>query len=229
MSINILIISNSNKVEKLIGLLNQSGYNHIDSAHNGLDGLELLLTKQFDIIILDILLPKMNGWDVLQTIRYSHKQVPILLLSDKNQVEWHIRALEAGADDYLARPFSFQEILARIKALIRRNQHHRIEEDEIYVIDDLQLNWRRHYVVRSNKTIHLTAKEFSLLALMMQHIGEPLSRTFITSHVWDINFDNQTNLVDVAIKRLRNKIDQGFKRKLIHSIRGMGYVLELRK
>lgn len=229
MSINILIISNSDKVAKLITLLNQANYKNIDSAHNGLEGINQVLTKQYDIIILDILLPKINGWHILKTIRSIREQVPILLLSDKDHIEWHIRALEAGADDYLARPFPFLEFLVRIKALVRRNHFcNIIEDDELYVVADLQLNWKRHYVTRNNKTIHLTNKEFSLLALLMQHHGEPLSRTFIISHVWDINFDNQTNMVDVAIKRLRNKIDYGFDTKLIHTIRGMGYVLESR-
>ena len=225
---NILIISNSDKVDKLINLLMQTGYTNIDSVYNGLDGIDRVLTKNYDIVVLDIFLPKISGWDVLQTISSTRQQVPILLLSDKDQVEWRIRGLELGADDYLAKPFSFQEFLARMKALVRRSQQHRIEEEELYIIDDLQLNWKRHYVMRGNKSIQLTSKEFSLLALLMQHAGKPLSRTFIISHVWDINFDNQTNVVDVAIKRLRNKIDQGFQTKLIHSVRGTGYVLEKR-
>ncbi|WP_413700363.1 heavy metal response regulator transcription factor [Psychromonas sp. KJ10-10] len=198
----------------------------VDLADNGLDGLHQAMSEEYDLIILDVMLPKLDGWQVLQTLRSSKVNIPVLMLTARDQIEDRVKGLELGADDYLVKPFAFVELLARIRNILKRNNQS-ADNDTSIRIENLQLDLLRRRAYRDNEPITLTAKEFSLLELLMQRKGEVLSRTLIASQVWDMNFDSDTNVIDVAIRRLRNKVDKPFEPKLIHSIRGMGYVLDV--
>lgn len=204
--------------------LTESGY-IVDLARDGLDGLHYALTESYDLIILDVMLPKLDGWSILKTVRTVNKDLPILLLSAKDQVADRVQGLDLGADDYLVKPFDFTELLARIRTLLRRINNNTHESD-VLTIADLQLDMKRRYVMRGDKHILLTPKEFTLLELFMRRQGEVLSRSLIASQVWDMNFDSNTNIIDVAMRRLRAKIDDDYDIKLIQTMRGMGYVLE---
>jgi len=197
----------------------------VDLAANGLDGLHLALTEAYDLAVLDVMLPGIDGWQVLQGIRRAGKDMPVLFLTARDQVEDRVKGLELGADDYLVKPFAFSELLARVRTLLRRGN--KAKESEVLRAADLELDLLRRRVVRSGKRIDLTAKEFSLLELLLRRQGEVLPRSLIASQVWDMNFDSDTNVIEVAIKRLRVKIDEGFELKLIKTVRGMGYVLEI--
>ncbi len=170
------------------------------------------------------MLPGLDGWSVLAAIRAIDQSLPVLFLTAKDQVEDRIKGIERGADDYLVKPFAFAELLARIKGLLRRGQH---REEVVICIADLELDLLRRRVMRAGQRIDLTAKEFALLELFMRRQGEILPRSLIASQVWDMNFDSDTNVIEVAIKRLRSKVDQGFSPRLIQTVRGMGYVLEI--
>jgi two-component system copper resistance phosphate regulon response regulator CusR len=196
-----------------------------DLAVTGTDGKYLALTEAFDLIILDVMLPGINGWDVLRALRAAGQSMPVLFLTARDQVDDRVKGLELGADDYLVKPFAFSELLARVRTLLRRGK---VVEPDTLTIADLEINLVRRRASRSGQRIDLTAKEFMLLTLFLQRQGEVLSRTLIASQVWDMNFDSDTNVVEVAIRRLRAKIDDPFEPKLIHTIRGMGYVMELR-
>lgn len=202
----------------------EAGY-VVDLSTNGLDGLHLALTEAFDLAILDVMLPGIDGWQVLEGIRRAGKDIPVLFLTARDQVEDRVKGLELGADDYLVKPFAFSELLARVRTLLRRGG--RTKESEILRAADLELDLMRRRVNRAGKRIDLTAKEFALLELLLRRQGEVLPRSLIASQVWDMNFDSDTNVIEVAIKRLRVKIDEGFESKLIHTVRGMGYVLEI--
>lgn len=197
----------------------------VDLAANGLDGLHLALTEAYDLAVLDVMLPGIDGWQVLQGIRRAGKDMPVLFLTARDQVEDRVKGLELGADDYLVKPFAFSELLARVRTLLRRGN--KAKEAEVLRAADLELDLLRRRVVRSGKRIDLTAKEFALLELLLRRQGEVLPRSLIASQVWDMNFDSNTNVIEVAIKRLRVKIDEGFDLKLIKTVRGMGYVLEI--
>lgn len=197
----------------------------VDLAANGLDGLHLALTEAYDLAVLDVMLPGIDGWQVLQGIRRADKDMPVLFLTARDQVEDRVKGLELGADDYLVKPFAFSELLARVRTLLRRGN--KAKEAEVLRAADLELDLLRRRVVRSGKRIDLTAKEFALLELLLRRQGEVLPRSLIASQVWDMNFDSDTNVIEVAIKRLRVKIDEGFDLKLIKTVRGMGYVLEI--
>lgn len=197
----------------------------VDTAEDGLNGLFLAEQSEYDLIILDIMLPKMDGWSVIQKLRKTNKTVPVLFLSARDSIDDRVKGLELGADDYLVKPFAFSELLARIRSILRRGH---VQQKEVLQIADLQIDLLKHKVYRANKHIDLTPKEFSLLSLLARREGEVLSRTLIAEQVWDMNFDSDTNIIDVAIRRLRQKIDTGFTVKLIHTIRGVGYVLEKR-
>jgi two-component system copper resistance phosphate regulon response regulator CusR len=196
-----------------------------DLMNNGLDGLHQALSEAYDLVILDVMLPGMDGWQILQGIRRAGKDVPVLFLTARDQVEDRVRGLEMGADDYLVKPFAFSELLARVRTLLRRGG--KAKESEILRVADLQLDLLRRRVTRAGKRIDLTAQEFSLLELLLRRQGEVLPRSLIASQVWDMNFDSDTNVIEVAIKRLRAKVDEDFDAKLIHTVRGMGYVLEV--
>ncbi|MBP6599363.1 MAG: heavy metal response regulator transcription factor [Giesbergeria sp.] len=201
--------------------LSESGY-AVEVAHNGIDGQFLAQESEFDLIILDVMLPGIDGWQLLQIIRRK-SQVPVLFLTARDAVEDRVKGLELGADDYLVKPFSYAELLARVRTLLRRGPPREVEQ---FQVADLQLDVLRRRVQRGAERITLTNKEFALLQLLMERSGEVLSRTQIASQVWQMNFDSDTNVVDVAIRRLRAKVDDPFSPKLIHTVRGMGYTLE---
>lgn len=204
--------------------LSESGF-IVDHAANGEDGLHLANNHPYDLIILDVMLPKLDGWSVIQRLRNQQSDVRILFLTARDNVEDRVRGLELGADDYLVKPFAFSELLARIRTLLRRTT---AQSSDTYSIADLKIDVAKHKATRNEQRLNLSPKEFALLLLLVQRTGEVLSRTLIAELVWDINFDSDTNVVDVAIRRLRQKVDDPFVQKLIHSVRGMGYVLEAR-
>lgn len=201
--------------------LSESGY-AVDVARNGHDGQHLIEEFEFDLIILDVMLPGLDGWQLLQLIRRRH-QTPVLFLTARDEVEYRVKGLELGADDYLIKPFSFVELLARVRTLLRRGPPRQTEH---FQVADLQMDVLRRRVVRQEERLTLTNKEFALLHLLLERQGEVLSRTYIASQVWQMNFDSDTNVVEVAVRRLRAKVDDPYDIKLIHTVRGMGYVLE---
>ena len=203
--------------------LTEAGF-MVDLARDGLDGLHLALTEVYDLTVLDIMLPGIDGWQVLQGIRRSGKEMPVLFLTAKDSVDDRVKGLELGADDYLVKPFAFAELLARVRTLLRRGN--KSKEADVLTAADLELDLMRRRVTRAGKKIDLTAKEFALLELLLRRQGEVLPRSLIASQVWDMNFDSDTNVIEVAIRRLRGKVDDGFDKKLIRTARGMGYVLE---
>jgi two-component system copper resistance phosphate regulon response regulator CusR len=194
-----------------------------DLARDGLDGLHLAQNGEYDLIVLDVMLPSLDGWSILQTLRRGGLQTPVLFLTARDQVEDRVRGLELGADDYLVKPFAFSELLARVRTLLRRG---RTREPATLRAADLELDLLRRRVTRAGQRIDLTAKEFALLELLLRRQGEVLPRSLIASQVWDMNFDSDTNVIEVAVRRLRAKVDEPFEPKLIHTVRGMGYVLE---
>jgi two-component system copper resistance phosphate regulon response regulator CusR len=196
----------------------------VDLARDGLDGLHLALTEAYDLTILDVMLPGIDGWQVLQGIRRAGKEMPVLFLSARDAIDDRVKGLELGADDYLVKPFAFSELLARVRTLLRRGG--KAKEAEILRAADLELDLLRRRVTRGGRKIDLTSKEFSLLELLLRRQGEVLPRSLIASQVWDMNFDSDTNVIEVAIRRLRVKVDDDFDFKLIRTVRGMGYVLD---
>lgn len=198
----------------------------VDWVTSGLDGLHHAITENYDLFVFDIMLPELNGWQLTETIRKTNKATPILLLTALDRVEDKVKGLELGADDYLVKPFAFAEILARIRTLLRRGNND-IQQTQ-FQLADLHVDILKRRITRQGQRIELTSKEFCLLEFLLRHQGEVLPRSLIASQVWDMNFDSDTNVIDVAIKRLRQKIDAGYTPKLIHTIRGMGYLLELR-
>jgi two-component system copper resistance phosphate regulon response regulator CusR len=203
--------------------LHEAGY-ATDLVRNGPDGLHLALTSEYDLLVLDIMLPGMDGLQILQTLRQMGKQLPVLFLTARDRVEDRVKGLELGADDYLVKPFAFSELLARVRTLLRRGRSS--TEATSLSVADLELDLLRRRVTRSGRRIDLTAKEFALLELLLRRQGEVLPRSLIASQVWDMNFDSDTNVVEVAVRRLRSKIDDPFEPKLLKTVRGMGYVLE---
>ncbi|KQW51184.1 two-component system response regulator [Pelomonas sp. Root662] len=201
----------------------------VDVARNGVDGLHLAAEGDYDLVLLDGMLPGIDGLAVLAALRQS-QQTPVLMLTARSQVEDRVKGLQAGADDYLVKPFAFSELLARIQALLRRGRPAQMpSEATVLKLSDLELDLIRRKAVRAGKRLELTAKEFNLLSLLLRRAGEVLSRTELAEQVWDMNFDSETNVVEVAVRRLRTKLDQPFDRPLLHTVRGMGYVLEARE
>ena len=205
--------------------LSESGY-IVDCAATGADGLHLSRQHTYDLVMLDVNLPLMDGWDVLQRIR-QNSSTRIMMLTAQGRLADRIKGLDLGADDYLVKPFEFPELLARVRTLMRRSVHSPVPD--VLRVADLELDQGRHRAFRGLQRIDLTTKEFALLHLLMRQSGVVLSRTQIISFVWDMNFDCDTNVVEVSIRRLRAKIDDPFERKLIHTLRGVGYVLEDRE
>lgn len=196
----------------------------VDVTRNGLDGVHMALAESYDLIILDVMLPELDGWQVLQTLRKAGREMPVIFLTSRDQVGDRVKGLELGADDYLIKPFSFAELLARVRTLLRRGK---TTEPNVLTAADLELDLLKRRVQRAGVRIDLTAKEFSLLELLMRRQGEVLPRSLIASQVWDMNFDSDTNVIEVAVRRLRAKVDDDFDPKLIRTVRGMGYVLEV--
>ena len=196
----------------------------VDLATNGLDGQHLAMTEPYDLIVLDVMLPDVDGWRIVQTLRAADNRVPVLFLTARDSVADRVKGLELGADDYLVKPFAFAELLARVRTLLRRGAT-QVALDRIQIAD-LVLDLARRRATRAGRRIVLTNKEFSLLELLARRRGEVLPRSLIASQVWDMNFDSDSNVIDVAIRRLRAKIDDDFDIKLIQTVRGMGYVLE---
>lgn len=203
--------------------LREAGY-FTELMRNGVDGLHEATEGDYDLVILDVNLPGIDGWSVLSSLRRKKRQLPVLYLTARDSVEDRVKGLELGADDYLVKPFSFSELLARIKSIMRRG--HQMQEASMLQVSDLQLDLVRRRVTRAGKRLDLTAKEFGLLELFMRRQGEVLPRTLIASLIWDINFDSESNVIVVAVGRLRAKIDDGFNSKLLRTVRGMGYVLD---
>lgn len=221
----ILVVEDEPKAgEYLRKGLTESGF-VVDWLQIGTDGLHLALVEAFDLVILDVMLPGMDGWQVVQELRKT-KETPVLFLTARSELEDRIKGLELGADDYLVKPFAFAELVARVRTLLRRRP---IREAERIEIADLEIDILKRRAVRGGGRLDLTVKEFALLHLLATRQGEVLSRPLIASQVWDMNFDSDTNVVDVAIRRLRAKVDDPYMEKLIHTVRGMGYVMEERK
>lgn len=222
---HILVVEDEPKAgEYLRKGLTESGF-VVDLARTGPDGLQLATADAYDLIVLDVMLPGMDGWQVVQELRKT-QETPVLFLTARDDVQDRIKGLELGADDYLVKPFAFAELVARIRTLLRRGP---IRESERLEIADMEIDVLKRRVTRGGERIDLTPKEFALLHLLAKRQGEVLSRSLIASQVWDMNFDSDTNVVDVAVRRLRAKVDETYPRKLIHTLRGMGYVLEARE
>lgn len=219
----ILLVEDDGKVARFIrNGLKEEGF-AVDVAEDGRRGLDFARDFEYDVIVLDILLPKLDGISVLKAIRKDDPQTPILILTAMDTVEDKIRGLNKGADDYLTKPFAFEELLARIHALLRRKYR---TASTLLRFEDLQMNLVTHRVIRGDREIQLTPKEFALLEFFLQNPNKILTRTMIAEHVWDYHFDSETNVIDVYVSYLRNKIDRGFPVELIHTIRGMGYILK---
>ncbi|MBV8880635.1 MAG: heavy metal response regulator transcription factor [Planctomycetaceae bacterium] len=202
--------------------LAENGY-VVDLAADGDDGLQLARAGAYDLVILDVMLPGRDGWSVLAELRRDGVQTPVLFLTAKDSLPDRVKGLNLGADDYLVKPFAFSELLARLRSILRRGPTRR---EETLRRGDLEIDLVRHRAARAGKKLDLTPKEFALLSLLARRGGEVLSRTAIAEEVWDMNFDGGTNVVDVHVRRLRSKVDDPFDRKLIHTVRGMGYVLD---
>lgn len=197
----------------------------VDIAHRGDDGLHLARVGDYDLIVLDVMLPGCDGWSVIANLRAAGRYTPVLFLSAMDAVSDRVRGLELGADDYLVKPFAFSEFLARVRTVIRRGS---TRQNEILRVGDLEVDTVRFAASRSGRKLDLAPKVFSLLALLARRAGDVLSRTLIAEQVWDMNFDSDSNVIDVHVRRLRSKVDDPFPSKLIHTVRGVGYVLEVR-
>ena len=204
--------------------LAEAGF-QVSLVRNGLDGHHLAMTESFDLIVLDVMLPDVDGWRIVQSLREAGRQTTVLFLTARDRVDDRVKGLELGADDYLVKPFAFAELLARVRTLLRRGSAPPLL-DQLKVAD-LTLDLPRHRVTRAGRKINLSHKEFCLLELLVRRQGEVLPRSLIASQVWDMNFDSDTNVIDVAIRRLRAKIDDDFEPRLIHTVRGMGYKLDV--
>ncbi|MBL8328683.1 MAG: heavy metal response regulator transcription factor [Rubrivivax sp.] len=197
----------------------------VDVAHDGIEGRRLATGGEYDLVLLDLMLPGVDGFGVLQAMRHEGRRTPVLMLTARDKVEDRVRGLEQGADDYLVKPFAFSELLARIGALGRRGAPTAAAPTQLKLAD-LEIDLVSRRALRAQHRLDLTAKEFNLLALLLRRRGQILSRTTLAEQVWDMNFDSDTNVVEVAVRRLRSKLDDPFEHKLLHTVRGMGYVLE---
>ena len=220
----VLVVEDDKKIASfVVNGLKQSGF-AVDHCADGESGLEMARSVPYDAAVIDIMLPKLDGLTLVQTLRREGKHLPVLILSAKTTVDDRVRGLQAGGDDYLVKPFAFSELLARVQALIRRATH--TAEPTKLSVADLSLDLVTREVARSGSRIELQPREFSLLEFLMRHAGRVVTKTMILEHVWDYSFDPQTNVVDVLVHRVRSKVDKDFPVKLIHTIRGVGYVLK---
>jgi two-component system copper resistance phosphate regulon response regulator CusR len=219
----ILIIEDEPKTARFLRKgLSEAGY-VVDVAGDGTQGLYLALEMEFDLIVLDVMLPGLDGWQVLARMREAGRKAQVLMLTARDAVHYRVQGFELGADDYVVKPFAFSELLARVRSLLRRAAP---RTSETISLADLEIDLLRHRAMRGGQKLELTAKEFLLLTLLARRAGEVLSRTLIAEMVWDMNFDSDTNVVDVNVRRLRSKVDDPFPSKLIHTVRGAGYVLD---
>ena len=219
----LLVVEDEAKTAKFLKKgLGEAGF-VVDVAMSGLDGLNLATQMDFDLVILDIMLPGLDGWQVLSGLRQAGKTTQVLFLTARDAVHERVRGFELGADDYMVKPFAFSELLARVRTRLRRVP---ARQQDVIRITDLEVDLLRQRATRAGRRLDLTAKEFLLLSLLVRRAGEVLSRTVIAEAVWDMNFDSETNVVDVSVRRLRSKLDDPFTAKLIHTVRGSGYVLE---
>jgi len=219
----ILLVEDEKKVASFIKRGLEEEHFTVDVAYDGESGEFMALTSEYDLIILDILLPKKNGFEVLKSLRANGIQTPILILTAKGSIDDKVEGLNSGADDYLTKPFAFAELIARIRSLLRRTSS---EKSNIIKVADLELDTVKHIAKRGEKIIELTAREYSLLEYFMRNKGRVLTRTMIAEHIWDYHFDTGSNIIDVYVRRLRKKIDEGFPKKLIRTIRGVGYIIK---
>ncbi|MEI2415306.1 heavy metal response regulator transcription factor [Orrella sp. JC864] len=222
----LLIVEDEEKTSSYLRRgLTEMGYT-VDLANTGVDGLHCALEFDYDAVVLDLMLPGMDGYAVLEGLR-RHKKTPVIMLSARGEVDDRVKGLRKGADDYLPKPFSFTELVARLQALARRSGPDGQDATQLQV-DDLAIDLVARKVTRAGQRLDLTAKEFALLSLLARHRGEVLPKLMIAEQVWDMNFDSDVNVVEAAVKRLRTKVDAPYARKLLHTVRGMGYVLEAR-
>jgi two-component system, OmpR family, response regulator len=220
----VLVVEDDKKIASfVVNGLKQSGF-AVDHCANGEDGLEMARSVPYDAAVVDIMLPKLDGLTLVQTLRRENKNVPVLILSAKATVDDRVRGLQAGGDDYLVKPFAFSELLARVQALIRRATH--TAEPTKLNVADLTMDLISREVTRGTTSLELQPREFALLEFLMRHTGRVVTKTMLLEHVWDYSFDPQTNVVDVLVHRVRSKVDKDFPTKLIHTIRGVGYVLK---
>jgi two-component system OmpR family response regulator len=219
----ILVVEDEKKVASFLKKGLEEEHYAVDTAFDGEEGLALAHINEYDLIILDIMLPKQDGMEVLRRIRANGSTVPIMMLTAKDSTDEIIRGLDSGSDDYLTKPFSFAELLARVRALLRRRVK---EKTDFLTVSDLSLSLSTHQVKRGEEKIELTSKEYALLEYFMRNPNRVLTRTLIAEHVWDYSFDSSTNVVDVYVNYLRKKIDRGFEKRLIHTIRGSGYMMK---
>lgn len=219
---HILVVEDTIKVASFIQRGLESSQYQVDVEHDGEAGLNRVLVEDYDLVILDVMLPKMDGFSVVKAMRKQGVKVPVLLLTARGAVEDKVTGLDVGADDYLTKPFAFEELLARVRALLRRG----VAAPEALELADLRLDPAKREVTRANKRIDLTAKEFALLEYLLRRQGEVLSRSVIAQHVWGVDYDTFTNVIDVYVNYLRKKIDSDFAIKLLHTVRGAGYVLK---
>lgn len=228
-AMKILVVEDETKTGNYLKQgLSEAGF-VVDLVRDGNDGLHAAITESYDLVVLDIMLPGIDGWTVLREIRERGATLPVLFLTARDQVDDRVKGLESGADDYLVKPFAFSELAARIEVLLRRAVGAAPSPDALVLsLGDLEVDLARRRAVRAGQRLELSAKEFQLLTLLLRRKGEVLSRTEIAEQVWDVNFDHGTNVIDVAIRRLRGKLDLPFDRRLLHTVRGMGYVLESR-
>jgi two-component system, OmpR family, response regulator len=221
----VLVVEDDQKIASfIVNGLKQAGF-AVDHAADGQKGLDFSMTEPYDAAVIDIMLPKLDGLSLIEELRRQEINVPVIILSAKRSVDDRVKGLQMGSDDYLTKPFSFSELLARLQALIRRAS--KVTEPTRLIVGDISLDLLTREVVRAGKKIELQPREFALLEYFMRRAGKILSKNMIMEHVWGYDFDPQTNVVDVLICRLRNKIEPGFEKKLIHTHRGVGYVLKI--